>query len=526
VPRVVVPLAELPLSANGKVNAAALPDIDIDQGASAAKLAPRTPREQAVLDIWRQVIPGLDIGIEDNFFELGGDSVLATQLLRELNTTLGVQLEMHELFENLTVAGLAQLLDQRDAAAPTHDQAVRTGLLAEAELLLRDVAALTSAGLPHGVTAQPPRPLRTVMLTGATGWVGAHLLAQVLRSSHLDVVCLVRGADEADARRRLATRLAEVGEGLLEQAQARVTVLRADLREARFGLSEDAWLTLRDRVDGVFHLAATVGVLQAYEAHRQVNVLPLAQLIELGKPVFTLSPMTVCRRLRDGQVELLTGESLHPHADGLLTGYAQSKWVAEQVLWQAGAEGLPVRIYRTSHALPPSVGTTHLPHDATMTVLALASEIDVVPQWPQARVHGVPVDRLCETLVQDVLACTGQSAIVHLEHLTPSPLVEVLRHLVRPRVGQDHVDAVPLAAWRERCLEAAGRLPAAQESLARGLFEAHGERVPVEHIFGADEIQIRHMLETGQAERLANLTPASYWMRLLGRARVGEEVTA
>jgi len=107
-PRRIVPLARLPLSANGKLDLRALPE-PAERAAAPVRMAPRNDAEAAIHAIWQRVLPSAEIGVTDSFFELGGDSVLATQLLLELNAMLPQPLQMHELFDGMTIEALAAM---------------------------------------------------------------------------------------------------------------------------------------------------------------------------------------------------------------------------------------------------------------------------------------------------------------------------------------------------------------------------------------------------------------------------------
>ncbi|MBM0274427.1 non-ribosomal peptide synthetase [Micromonospora tarensis] len=109
VPSVVVPLANLPLTANGKVDRAALPAPAA--GGSATSRGPRTPREEVLCQLFAEVLNVPRVGIDDNFFELGGDSIVSIQLTSRIRSTLGGTLTNRGLFAAPTVAELADLLD-------------------------------------------------------------------------------------------------------------------------------------------------------------------------------------------------------------------------------------------------------------------------------------------------------------------------------------------------------------------------------------------------------------------------------
>ena len=108
VPSAFIPLERLPLSANGKVDRRALPAPDQARpDLDAAYVAPRTPWEERLAEIWEEVL-GLDrVGIHDNFFDLGGHSLLAMRVIARANSVLGVELALRGLFETPTIAALA-----------------------------------------------------------------------------------------------------------------------------------------------------------------------------------------------------------------------------------------------------------------------------------------------------------------------------------------------------------------------------------------------------------------------------------
>jgi acyl carrier protein len=117
VPSAIVLLDALPLTPNGKVDTAALPAPEAI-ALEHAVVAPRNPMEQALADIWRQVLRIEQVGVEDNFFDLGGHSLLATQVIARIRSTFHVQLPLRSMFDTPTVAGLAQQI----AALPQNSE--------------------------------------------------------------------------------------------------------------------------------------------------------------------------------------------------------------------------------------------------------------------------------------------------------------------------------------------------------------------------------------------------------------------
>jgi amino acid adenylation domain-containing protein len=132
VPSVFVGLEALPLSPNGKVDRKALPAPTLARREEEI-VAPRTPTEEALAAIWKELLNLERVGVEDRFFELGGHSLLATQVLARVKQAFGVEISLHEVFRTPTIAGLAALVDER-AVQPTDDDEL-AALLDELELL-------------------------------------------------------------------------------------------------------------------------------------------------------------------------------------------------------------------------------------------------------------------------------------------------------------------------------------------------------------------------------------------------------
>jgi acyl carrier protein len=117
VPSTVTVLDALPLTAHGKVDRRALPVPEAVGADAESFVAPRTPTEEAIARIWREVLGTDRVGVEDRFFDLGGHSLLATQVVTRIRETLRTDLPLRALFETPTVAALAARVERESAPA-------------------------------------------------------------------------------------------------------------------------------------------------------------------------------------------------------------------------------------------------------------------------------------------------------------------------------------------------------------------------------------------------------------------------
>ncbi|MEV4141767.1 phosphopantetheine-binding protein, partial [Dactylosporangium sp. NPDC049742] len=109
VPTAVVPLEALPLTVNGKLDKAALPDPEVRS--SAGYVAPRTDAEDLVAGVWAEVLGVEKVGAHDDFFDLGGHSLLATRMVARVRAAVDLSVPIRTLFTHRTVAGFAQAVE-------------------------------------------------------------------------------------------------------------------------------------------------------------------------------------------------------------------------------------------------------------------------------------------------------------------------------------------------------------------------------------------------------------------------------
>jgi len=366
-------------------------DVPLATPASAVRVVGRTDALlPALLDCVGRTVGSTVRGSsgDDRLFDLGLDSLRLVHLTLAVERQLGLSLRFAQLEDNPTLQELAARLGGApEDAAQTVDLRVEAVLNAE----IRP---------PEGQAPPAERP-QTILLTGATGFLGAYLLRELLDRTTADVSCLVRAPDELTAGERLRQALTLYGLWD-ERDAASIRPLPGDLSRRLLGLSPDRFAALADGLDAIYHNGAWLNFVHSYHHLKPVNVDGTREILRLAcrgrtKALHYVSTASVFYGpAYDGQ---LIDEAVPlDHPDGLDLGYVQSKWVAEQLVWQAAQRGLPVSVYRPAWILGDS-RTGHASGEELFgrlvrgcVQLGLAPRLDYL--W-----RGAPVDYVSRAIV-------------------------------------------------------------------------------------------------------------------------------
>ena len=475
VPAAFVLLEALPLTPNGKINRKALPaptpgQRDLQQH----YVAPRTALEATLATICSQLLGVQHIGIHDSFFELGGHSLLATQCIFRIRDTLHIDLPLRQLFENPTIAGMARAIEQiQSGTIPTE-----TGIDLSQEAIL-DAAINVGSLIP----ADPQRTPQRILLTGATGFLGAFLLADLLRQTSATVYCLARAATVPEAYQRIQHNLEHYHVWESDFSQ-RIIALPGNLAQPRLGLSPAQFASLGQDIDSIYHNGALVNFMYPYAEVKAPNVGGTHEVLRLAstyqvKPVHFVSTLYVFAPadVMDGKA---IGEYAVPaHGNTLPTGYTQSKWVAEHIVEQARERGLPITIYRVGRIGGHSQTGACQTDDFFWRMVKAAIAVGSVPDMNML-ISIAPVDYVSQAIValSQQTAYWGHNFHVFNPHILP---LHDFQHMIN-QLGYQTA-ALPTEEWRQQLIACArqDQTSAAYPLLpllSRGSLEDWEEHVP------------------------------------------------
>ncbi|MDT6983472.1 amino acid adenylation domain-containing protein [Streptomyces lusitanus] len=434
IPSAVEFVGRLPRTGSGKIDRASLAVPSAHRPPTAG-----SPLERAITDAWRRLL-GVDaVAVDDDIFDLGAQSLQVIQAANRLGVELGREVKVAWLFQHPTAEALARFLTHEEQPGAT-PSALPPTLLADTRL---------DPGIRPGTPRASHGTPRRVLLTGATGFVGAHLLARLLTVTEAEVVCTVRAADASDATDRLHASLTSHGITLDRGASVRLKALPADLARAGLGLPQGTLSDLATSCDAIFHNAATVSILRDYATLRAANVESTRQLLRLAAvnttPLHYVSTLSVAPPATHGPD---IPEAFLAAHEGLRHGYQQSKWASERLLEQAAERGLPVTVHRLGRVVGPA-DTGHVnKRDFLWGVLRAGVPEGIVPELFEDEIW-TPADFVASSLVHLSLEPNARASGPVFNHAT-LPRVRLADVYDWVRDYGYSVRSLPLARWREQ----------------------------------------------------------------------------
>jgi fatty acid CoA ligase FadD9 len=468
-----------------------------------------------------------DLRPDEHFNDLGGDSLSALTFANLLNAIYDIDVPVGVIVSPATdlqaLAAHIQAQRHSDGKRPTfaavHGRDVSEIHARDLKLdKFIDAQTLTAAPTLPRPTAQP----RTVLLTGATGFLGRFLALEWLeRLAPVGgkLICLVRAKDQAAAQDRLDKTFDSGDPQLLtryrELAADHLEVIVGDKGDADLGLDPQTWRRLADTVDLIVDPAALVNHVLPYSQLFGPNVAGTAELIRLAlttriKPYTYVStvgvPLLAVPAVREEDEDIRVVNPTRALDDSYANGYNNSKWASEVLLREANELcRLPVSVFRCDMILTDSkyAGQLNVPDIFTRLMLSLVAtgiapysfyELDKEGRRQRAHYDGLPVDFIAEA----VAALGGQ----------PETGYETF-HVLNPYddgVGLDeYVDWLNDAGYPIQRIPDYGQWLMRFETVMRGLSEQERQHsvLPLLHYYQQPEKPVNGALASTERFRAA-----------------------
>jgi thioester reductase-like protein len=383
-------------------------------------------------------------------FELGMDSLMAVVLVNSIRSQLQTDLPIADLMQAPTIEAIARILMR------SFDQGANTDVDTTAKQVdLWNEAVLDEKIIPEGVVSQA---IQQIFLTGATGYLGAFLLSELLQQTTADIYCLVRAQDEATAMQRIQTNAAAYK--LWDEAyRDRIRPLCGDLSQPRLGLTETQFNHLAQEIDVVYHNGAVLNFIYPYSALKASNVLGTQEILRLAcqtktKPLHYVSTDGVFDSSGWYDQEVVEMTPIQ-HTAGIELGYTQTKWVAEQLVTAARDRGLPVSIYRPPLIAGDSRTGVWFTDDFICRFIKGCIQLGTMPTMSN-RLTMSPVDYVSRAIVHLSLQPQSLGQAFHLNNPDPAPWKEFVGSI--NQLGYP-VATVSFEEWMMQLVDSVERSP-------------------------------------------------------------------
>ena len=419
----------LPTTPNGKIDRKHLPKPIVSLKTNNF-IAPKSTLEIAICQAFAEVLNIKEVSADANFFELGGTSISAMQVVVNLEN-LGFKIKYADIFDHPTPqelaasdwsagiparrtdwsAGGSPAIGRRDACAPSACTTAACASLA-ADFEADDTSAIggRDARTPIACTPTTTTTCTSILLTGATGYFGAHLLKELVENNYKKIYCIVRPKDGESAAERLE-KITQYyfGKLLLDN----VDIISGDIANPQIYSQLDSIITKNTTV---INCAAIVKHFAEKRLLQAVNVDAVKYLIDCCKrhdcnfvQISTLSAAVLPGKV----VDELSVCPLPPDA----VPYAASKWQAEQLSFAAAANGLKLKLIRLGNLAPRSTDgmfQINADENAIMNFLNVVRKLGHYPQSLENHcIDFTPIEHAARDVAKLISVSTSQ-AVFHV----------------------------------------------------------------------------------------------------------------
>ncbi len=454
VPTYLIQIKNFTYTPNGKIDRKVLPEPKVEEKTI---IAPKTPLQKKLAKMWSSILSIEKISIDDNFFDIGGDSLCALKLQLELMKA-GYDVNYGEIFKYNTISSLAQFIENKDTDT----------LKIYEKKDFKKINKVLKCNSAHRKIKLKKRELKNVLLIGATGFLGIHCLAELLKIDDIKIYCLIREDISTSSENKLKNKFKYYFDSDLSNLfGTRIFVINGDITEEKFGLSGDIYNFVGNNVSYVLNCAALVKHYGEYSEFEKINVYGVRNIIEFcetyNKEFFQTSTVSVSgntvtnlalsynpsKKVYFGENNLFINQSF----DNV---YVRSKFEAEKIILEEMEKkqlnALIMRIGNITNRYTDGKFQENGEENAFSNRLKAFIAIGMMPQSiMNNEIEFTPVDKVAEAIVRCMEYGNRSYSVVHLynsKHLFINDLYKMLCKLnINVKIEENDIFKKKLKKW-------------------------------------------------------------------------------
>lgn len=408
IPKIVL-LDKLPLNPNGKIDKSKLP---IPKMHSSKNVLPETELEKNILDVCKEVLENNDIGVLDDLFKnYDADSLSILNISSKL-FNMNIQIGIQDFYKYPTIRELARHIENENSTITVQPEK-------------EDIIKPYATNLPDFDTTNVSFKFNNVLLTGVTGFLGIHVLNNLLQNTSCNVYCLIREKYGQSPENRLkALLLYYFDNDYYDKYKNRIFVQNSDLSATNLGMDDSSYNTLRNTVDCIINCAANTKHYGNYDSFESENIQTVKNLIDFsqGRNIVLnhISTTTVSGNflVNSSMVYDFTENDFYIGQNYKNNVYVNSKFEAEKLIITAEHKGLKANIFRLSNLMGRSSDGMFQKNkydNAYYTRLMAFAKIGYLPEdLKNEKLEFSPIDNVADSIIKLLGIPNLQSKIFHI----------------------------------------------------------------------------------------------------------------
>jgi amino acid adenylation domain-containing protein/thioester reductase-like protein/non-ribosomal peptide synthase protein (TIGR01720 family) len=415
VPLYFTQLDKLPLTPNGKIDRKALPVPAGWGNTGEYYIGPRNEADGTIQKVWQDILGINRIGMDDNFFMLGGNSIKAIQVVAKL--AMDFEIGINDIFQCQTIRNLSDtikysknrlkvMIDAMNEVAATKNNSISF----DGNLRSRLKKYKSKNQVYEQTDLFELAHYKNILLAGSTGYLGIHILYQLLKDTDYMVYVPIRGKDDQEAKARLWGKMEfyfNLNKNDQDILKKRICVLRGDLSKEYLGLDPKKYMELADSIDCIINSAANVKHYGHYSEFQAVNVKGNQSLVEFAntgkkKAYNYISTTSVGSGYVEGKDRLVFTEYDCDMGQSSDNYYVATKLEAEKFLLKARQNRLEVNVFRVGNLVFDSetgVFQENIEDNAFYTLVKSLIKIGCFPEIDEKTINFSFIDYVAKAVV-------------------------------------------------------------------------------------------------------------------------------